>query len=534
MYDFGSNSRATAEWIVENPGIFNTLADFGTVSFSDCYANVNSGEVPAISYGTLTYGITMTSDGSSTGTTVATPSPLSCDGTSFSVTYQPQTLTGTTFALNISDSPSDGGTDSGNFNVYSNTTVTVTAMPNSCFSFENWTENGVYLTNSPTYTITVTSNVNLTANFVTNIYTVTTSSSPSDGGTVTGAATVDCGDSVTLVASNNPGYSFVGWTWIGDGVTNWITDLSPFTFTASANSNLVANFVPLGSSAITTLVSPPSDGSTTGGGPYTNEVTATIVATAAPCYSFLYWTTNGVPFSFSPTNMISVTTNEVFTANFAPISYNIAVSASAGGTASGGGSYNCGDAIPLLATPNPCYSFVNWTENGSPVSGLSDFYFVVDTNHNFVANFAPTTSTVSTTSSPASGGTASGGGTFGCEFSVAMTAAANSGYAFANWTENGVIINTSSNFTFTASGNHSLVANFVPDVLLGLGSPLWSTNGFGLMLQGPIISNYEIDVSTDLLTWLPTTNFILPSSPFYFSVPAPTNANQGFYRAVMP
>ncbi len=476
----------------------------------------------------------MTSDGSSTGTTVATPSPLSCDGTSFSVTYQPQTLTGTTFALNISDSPSDGGTDSGNFNVYSNTTVTVTAMPNSCFSFENWTENGVYLTNSPTYTITVTSNVNLTANFVTNIYTVTTSSSPSDGGTVTGAATVDCGDSVTLVASNNPGYSFVGWTWIGDGVTNWITDLSPFTFTASANSNLVANFVPLGSSAITTLVSPPSDGSTTGGGPYTNEVTATIVATAAPCYSFLYWTTNGVPFSFSPTNMISVTTNEVFTANFAPISYNIAVSASAGGTASGGGSYNCGDAIPLLATPNPCYSFVNWTENGSPVSGLSDFYFVVDTNHNFVANFAPTTSTVSTTSSPASGGTASGGGTFGCEFSVAMTAAANSGYAFANWTENGVIINTSSNFTFTASGNHSLVANFVPDVLLGLGSPLWSTNGFGLMLQGPIISNYEIDVSTDLLTWLPTTNFILPSSPFYFSVPAPTNANQGFYRAVMP
>jgi DNA invertase Pin-like site-specific DNA recombinase len=162
-----------------------------------------------------------------------------------------------------------------------------------------------------------------------------------------------------LIEGGNPGYSFAGWTWSGDGVTNWVTDLSPFTITVSANSNLVANFVPLGSSTITTLVSPASAGLTTGGGTYTNEVTATIAATAADCYSFLYWTTNGVPFSSSPTNMISVTTNEVFTANFAPISYDIAMSASAGGTASGGGSYNCGAAVTFQATPNPCNSFVN-------------------------------------------------------------------------------------------------------------------------------------------------------------------------------
>jgi hypothetical protein len=53
------------------------------------------------------------------------------------------------------------------------------------------------------------------------------------------------------------------------------------------------------------------------------------------------------------------------------------------------------------------------------------------------------------------------------------------------------------------------------------------------MLQGPVSSNYEIDASTDLFTWLPATNFILTSSPFYFSIPPATNANQGFYRALM-
>jgi hypothetical protein len=115
---------------------------------------------------------------------------------------------------------------------------------------------------------------------------------------------------------------------------------------------------------------------------------------------------------------------------------------------------------------------------------------------------------------------------------VPITAAANSGWAFANWTENGVTINTSSNFTFTGSGNHSLAANFVPNVLLGFDSPPWSTNGLDLILQGPIGSNYEVDLSTDLFNWQSFTNFTSTSSPFYFSSPPATNANQGFYRAL--
>jgi hypothetical protein len=242
-----------------------------------------------------------------------------------------------------------------------------------------------------------------------------------------------------------------------------------------------------------------------------------------------------VPFSFSSSNTITVVTNEVFTANFAAIFYNIGASASAGGTATGGGSYTCGTAVTFHAAPNPCYSFVNWTENGSPVSSLSDFFFVVDTNHNFMANFAPITNNVSTSSLPANGGTTSGGGVFGCGSNATVIAVANSGYSFVNWTVGGVTVNTLSNYTFTPYGNQSLIANFVPNVpTLGLGSPIWSANGLDLILQGPIGSNYEIDASTDLFTWLPSTNFPLTSSPFYFSVPPATNSSRVFYRAKIP
>jgi hypothetical protein len=177
---------------------------------------------------------------------------------------------------------------------------------------------------------------------------------------------------------------------------------------------------------------------------------------------------------------------------------------------------------------------VNWTENGSPVSGLADFFFVVDTNHNFVANFAPITNNISTSSSPANGGITSGGGAVGCQASVTVTAVANSGYSFVNWTVGGNVFSTSTNYTFTASGNLSLVANFALNVpTLGFASPPLYAGNLGLMLQGPVGSNYEIDASTDLFIWLPSTNFVLTSSPFYFSVPTATNANQGFYRALM-
>src|SRR6516165_10448368 len=57
----------------------------------------------------------------------------------------------------------------------------------------------------------------------------------------------------------------------------------------------------------------------------------------------------------------------------------------------------------------------------------------------------------------------SGGGTFAAGSSDTVIATANSGYNFVNWTDtSGNILNSSPSYTFTVSGNVTLVANFTP------------------------------------------------------------------------
>ena len=188
----------------------------------------------------------------------------------------------------------------------------------------------------------------------------------------------------------------------------------------------------------------------------------------------------------------------------------------------------------VTATANAGYQFLNWTENGSIVSASSSYNFTPSTSGTLVANFLPITYTINTSNSPSGSGSISGGGIVNSGSSATVTATANSGYTFLNWTENGTVVSSLPSYTFTVAGNRALIANFAPNVpLLGFSSPIWNAGNFNLMLQGPIGSNYEIDASTDLLTWLPFTNFTITSSPFYFSIPPATNANQGFFRAKM-
>jgi len=70
------------------------------------------------------------------------------------------------------------------------------------------------------------------------------------------------------------------------------------------------------------------------------------------------------------------------------------------------------------------------------------------------------TCTVSTSSSPADGGTTTGGGTYNSGQIVTVTATPNSGYSFVNWTENGTSVSTNPSYQFTINSNRNLVANF--------------------------------------------------------------------------
>jgi glycosidase len=85
--------------------------------------------------------------------------------------------------------------------------------------------------------------------------------------------------------------------------------------------------------------------------------------------------------------------NSLTVANVTPITFTINTSSSppAGGTTSGGGTVNCGSNVTVCATPNPCYQFVNWTENGNVIATSPCLPFQANGNHTFVANFTNST-----------------------------------------------------------------------------------------------------------------------------------------------
>ncbi len=103
--------------------------------------------------------------------------------------------------------------------------------------------------------------------------------------------------------------------------------------------------------------------------------------------------------------------------------------------------------------------------------------------------------TISTSSSPSNGGSTSGGGTYATSSSVTVTASAASGYAFVNWTENGSQVTSSARYTFTASANRSLVANFSANPVLtvtgggtGNGSVTSSVGGINCSITAGSVS----------------------------------------------
>ena len=150
-----------------------------------------------------------------------------------------------------------------------------------------------------------------------------------------------------------------------------------------------------------------------------------------------------------------------FYANCGSSYHNISATANPeeGGTVSGTGVYRTGQLCTLTATANEGYTFVNWTEFGTEVSTEATFAFTATSSRNLVANFASPFSII-VEANPPEGGIVSGGGEYDYNTECTLTATANEGYTFMNWTENGEVVSTETTYCFTVNCNRNLVANF--------------------------------------------------------------------------
>ena len=207
----------------------------------------------------------------------------------------------------------------------------------------------------------------------------------------------------------------------------------------------------------------PSEGGTvSGAGEYEEGASCTLTATANPGYTFTNWTENGNVVSTNASYTFNVVDSRNLVANFSLNTYTVAVSANPanGGTVTGGNTYNYGQSCTVSATAATGYTFTNWTENGSVVSTDANYTFTVNANRNLVANFTLNTYTVAVSANPTNGGTVTGGNTYNYGQSCTVNATAATGYTFTNWTENGSVVSTDANYTFTVNANRNLVANF--------------------------------------------------------------------------
>ena len=365
----------------------------------------------------------------------------------------------TVYTIAVSAEPAAGGNVSvsgdGTFNY--NQSCTITASPNTGYTFVNWTKNGTQVSTNASYTFNVTESATYVAHFQLQSYTITATANPAAGGSISGGGPYNYGATCNLTATANPGYTFVNWT---EGGTPVSTN-SSLSFTVTSNRTLVANFQ-LQSYTITATANPAAGGSISGGGPYNYGATCNLTASANPGYTFVNWTEGGTPISTNSSLSFTVTSNRTLVANFTLNSYTVSATANpaAGGNVSGGGTFNHGTSCTLTATANPGYTFVNWTKNGTQVSASASYTFTVTESATYVANFSTQSYVITATADPVAGGTISGSGGYNYGDVCNLIATANAGYTFINWTNNGTQVSTQPSLSFTVTESATYIAHF--------------------------------------------------------------------------
>jgi uncharacterized repeat protein (TIGR02543 family)/LPXTG-motif cell wall-anchored protein len=322
----------------------------------------------------------------------------------------------------------------------------VTAVANAGYHFTGWSDG---ITAADRTDSNVSGNINVTANFAINQYTL--SYSAGTNGSLTGNAsqTVNHGNNGTEVtAVANAGYHFTGWS---DGVTT----------PSRTDSNVRENMSVTASFAISQYklnYAAGANGTLTGTASQTlnyGESGTEVIATANPGYHFVSWS-DGLT---TPSRIDGdVSKNISVTASFAINQYTLTYSAGANGGLTGNASQTIdhgNNGTEVTAVANPGYHFTGWSDgvttpsrtdsNASGNMSVSASFSINQYGLNYAAGTNGTlTGTASQTLNHGESGTE-------------VTAVADPGYHFVSWSDG---ITTPSRIDGSVSGNISVTANF--------------------------------------------------------------------------
>jgi uncharacterized protein YkwD len=361
------------------------------------------------------------------------------------------------------------------------------ATPDAGHQFVNWTGDVDTIENieAASTTITMNEDYSITANFEQippEQFDLATSSTT--GGSVTvpgeGTFTYDAGTVISLTASPDAGYRFVGWS--GDVGTIDNVNAASTTISMNGDCSTTANFEPIPTVRYNLTITAAGGGWVTspGMGTFSYDAGTVVNLVALPAcvyqYQFVNWT--GDVGTIANTNAASTTItmdgDYSITANFSTIEvtyYTLTVAVSGSGLPSGvveQHTYAAGTVVSIVATP-PCdYRFVNWTGDVGTIANTNAASTTITMNgdYSITANFAKIAVTYYALAVAVSGSgltsPAVGQHTYAAGTVVPIVATPGSGYRFVNWTGNvGTIANVNAaSTTITMNGNCSITANF--------------------------------------------------------------------------
>ena len=373
----------------------------------------------------------------------------------------------TAYTLTIGGSPSAGGSATGAGVYASGTVVTISEASNTGYRTNGWSGTDVGSVASPssaTTTITMNSNKSLTAGYVQR---VTLAINTATGGTATGAGTYDVGSSVPIVETASSGYRTNGWSGSG-------SIASPSSASTSIVLNSSATITPAFVQQATLAINTATGGTATGAGTYDVGTSVPIVETASSGYRTNGWSGSGsIASPSSASTSIVLNSSATITPAFVQ-RVTLAINTATGGTATGAGTYDVGSSVPIVETASSGYRTNGWSGSGSIASPSSASTSIV---LNSSATITPAfVQRVTLAINTATGGTATGAGTYDVGSSVPIVETASSGYRTNGWSGSGSIASPSSASTsIVLNSSATITPAFVQRVTLAINTATGGT-----------------------------------------------------------
>ncbi|HBU13186.1 MAG TPA: hypothetical protein DEB31_10880 [Clostridiales bacterium] len=228
-------------------------------------------------------------------------------------------------------------------------------------------------------------------------FTISLTAEPAEGGSVTGAGEYSPGTNVTISATANEGYTFVGW--YRQGTDEIVEEAAEWEYSLEQDRSYVARFE---AKLTVGIIAEPAEGGTvsqTGSGSYIAGETVTISAVPNPEYTFLGWFDASSmldplpadadnPYNYS----FQLSASRSFIAKFtAQYRLDINVSPEEGGSVLGEGQYSGGSIVTLEAIPAEDYRFTGWVLPSDPntvVSKDEKYVFNLNSDKTYTATFS--------------------------------------------------------------------------------------------------------------------------------------------------